>query len=160
MSVHEGFLRHIANAIEQETFIKLSLGNYKGSDARLKNIYAKLALIKRELKLSFTLRHKTNDITKNFAIQEGIAYIGEQLALDGFRVATLFTATENLTYQVNKKGQWHIQTDKATATKPTTLTHDHQKERKVGATDKPYLHELRLTDEQGKVYKNAQDKWK
>lgn len=160
MLAHEGFLAQVSEAIQQETFVKLSLGNYKGDDVTLKNMYAKLVLIKRELKLSFTFRHQTRDITKNFPVTEGLVLIKEQLDLNGFRIATLFAATENIVCQANKKGQWTTQTDQATATKPVSRTHDHQKERKVGATDKRYLQELRLTDDKGNVYKNAQDKWK
>ncbi|MCI0922249.1 class I SAM-dependent methyltransferase [Sphingobacterium rhinopitheci] len=154
------FINKLKLAIENESFIKLSLGNYKGNEPNLKNIYAKLVLIKRELKISFTLRYQTRDITKNMPIEEGITYIIEQLQTDGFRAATLFNQTENIVLQYNNKGDWFIKTEKATASKPTSLTHDHQKERKVGSTSKQYLQELRLTDENGKVYKNAQDKWK
>lgn len=160
MSQYVQFLSLISKSLQEETFIKISLGNYKGSDATLKNIYGKAALIKRELKLSFTFRHQTKDITKNYPLADGVTFIGDQLNSEGFRVATLFTTTENILLQWHKKGEWKIQTQKPTAAKPTTLSHDHQKERKIGDTAKAYLHELRLTDDKGNVYKNAQDKWK
>lgn len=154
------FIDQLKLAIENESFIKLSLGNYKGKEPKLKNIYIKLALIKRELKLSFTLRYQTRDITKNMSIDEGLTYIQDQLDTQGFRVATLFSSTENMVLQLNNKSVWFTKQEQATATKPSSLMHDHQKERKVGDTSKRYLRELRLTDENGNVYKNAQDKWK
>lgn len=147
-------------AIENDTFIKLSLGNYKGNELDLKNIYVKLVEIKRELKLSFTFRYKTRDITKNMSINDGLAFIDEQIQPNNFRAATLFTATENITIQQNHKGNWFAKSDKPTIDKPTNLSHDHQKERKVDNKKAKYLKELRLTDEEGKVFKNAQDKWK
>lgn len=154
------FLEKLKLAIENESFVKLSLGNYKGKEPNLKNIYAKLVLIKRELKLSFVFRYKTRDITKNMPIAEAIDYLRAQLTADSFRIATLFTTVDNTILQYNNKGQWVLKTEGATTTQATSRSHDHQKERKVGATTKKYLQELRLTDENGTVYKNAQDKWK
>lgn len=153
------FIDKLKLAIENESFVKLSLGNYKGQEPNLKNIYAKLILVKREIKLSFTLRYQTKDITKNMSIEEGIMYINSQIQDSVFRAATLFTINENLTLQFNKD-KWQTKVEKATANKPTSLSHDHQKERKLGNTTKKYLQELRLTDDKGHVFKNAQDKWK
>lgn len=154
------FIDRLKLAIENESFIKLSLGNYKGNEENLKNIYAKLVLLKREVKISFTLRYQTKDITKNMPIAEGLSFIQGQLGAAGFRVATLFNTTENVSLQLNNANKGSIKIEKPTASKPASLTHDHQKERKVGSTTKKYLQELRLTDENGKVFKNAQDKWK
>jgi len=154
------FLEKLKLAIENESFVKLSLGNYKGKEANLKNIYAKLIQIKRDLKVSFTFRYKTKDITKNMSIDEALSYIQGQLNVNEFRIATLFTTQENVIVEYNNKGVWIQKVEKASITQPVSRTHDHQKERKVGNTNKKYLQELRLTDEKGKVFKNAQDKWK
>lgn len=158
--VLSSFIDKLKLAIENETFVKLSLGNYKGDEPHLKNIYAKLVLIKRELKISFTLRYKTKDITQNMSINDGILYIQQQISQSNFNAATLFTQAENIILQFNKNGKWLLKTEKNTTTKSNTLLHDHQKDRKVGNTSKKYLKELKLTDENGNVYKNAQDKWK
>ena len=160
MSVTLSFIDGLKLAIENETFVKISLGNYKGNDNTLKNIYGKLVLIKRELMLSFTFRHKTKDITKNYKVSEGVAFIQEAIQLDGFRAATLFTTTENSILSFKGKDTWSIKTEQATQAKPVSLAHDHQKDRKIGDVNKLYLKELRLTDAEGKVFKNAQDKWK
>ncbi len=160
MSVLPAFLTQIKESIANESFIKLSLGNYKGTVEQLKNIYVKAVLIKRELKLSFTYRYKTRDITKNFEVEAGLAEMEQLLDSKGFRICTLFTTVENRICELNAKQVWTLKSEKPTAVKPTDLSHDKQKERKVGDSNKPYLQELRLTDEQGKVYKNAQDKWK
>ncbi len=73
------------------TLVKLSLGNYQGNDAALKNLYVKLVKIKRVAMLSFNYRYKTRDIFKNFAIEEGLNLIGNLLSND-FKIGTLFTA--------------------------------------------------------------------
>ncbi|WP_231561134.1 hypothetical protein [Sphingobacterium sp. T2] len=72
MTVLPAYLQQIKQSIQDECFIKLSLGNYKGNIPQLKNIYIKAAIIKRELKLSFTYRYQTKDITKNYTIEDGL----------------------------------------------------------------------------------------
>lgn len=160
MSVISAFVNQIKESIQKDSFIKLSLGNYKGKEEQLKNIYVKAVLIKKMLKLSFTYRYKTKDITKNFDVLEGISEIENLLSVVGFRICTLFTAEQNVICEMSPKQKWTVKTQAATAVKPQSLAHDQQKERKVGDSNKTYLKELRLTDESGNVYKNAQDKWK
>jgi len=159
MSVLPSFITKLQLSIENNDFIKLSLGNYKGQEANLKNIYIKLVLLKRVPKLSFTFRYKTRDITKNFEIDTGIAQVTEYLST-GFGAATLFTTAENLVAQLNKKGAWFVKSEKPTATKLAGHSHDQVKERKVVGVNKRYLQDLRLMDANGQVYNAAQDKWK
>jgi len=160
MDNYAAFFDKIRESIQQEEFIKISLGDYNGTELYLKNVYIKPVIIKREKKLSFVLRYKTQDITQNFEIHTGIMEIQGLLKVEGFRVATLFTETENLVCQFTKKGVWSLKKEDPTAKKPVVLLHDKQKERKLDSVDKIYLQELRLTDTAGKVYKNTQDKWK
>lgn len=136
------------------------MGDYNGTELYLKNIYIKPVIIKREKKLSFVFRYKTQDITKNFELETGIMEIQGLLQVEGFRMATLFTEAENLLCQFTKKGTWILRKEDPTVTKPVSLGHDRQKERKLESINNVYLQELRLTDAEGKVYKNAQDKWK
>lgn len=75
MSVLAAFINQISESLQKDRFIKLSLGNYKGEIDQLKNIYVKTVLIKRAVKLSFTYRYKTRDITKNFDVEVGIREI-------------------------------------------------------------------------------------
>ena len=62
----------LQSSLTDNTFVKLSLGNYKGKEENLKNIYVKRILIKGEEKLSFTYRYKTRDIVKNYSLEEAI----------------------------------------------------------------------------------------
>lgn len=154
------FIEKLKQSVAQESFIKLSLGNYQGSESGLKQIYVKLVYIKRELHLSFTFRYNTKDITKNFMVEAGLSQVADYLNVGDFKVATLFTEDANMVCQMNKKGAWSERTEKATAKKSGEMSHDVQKKRKIGSVDKAYLHALRLTDENGVVYNAAQDKWK
>lgn len=154
------FIHSIEQHIKQNEFIKLSLGNYKGTDPDLKNIYVKPVQIKKQLNLSFTYRYKTRDITKNYTVQEALRLIGDLFNAHNFAASTLFITQANITCQQSKNKSWATTSSEPTAKMPTTLTHDHQKERKLAQGSKNYLHRLKLTDEMGNVYKNAQDKWK
>ena len=92
------FTQTISESLEQETFIKISLGNYQGADSALKNIYVRSVIIKREQKLAFTFRNKTNDIVKNYSVHEGIALLADYLQ-QSFMVATLFTTEKDVLFE-------------------------------------------------------------
>lgn len=160
MSHLSSFLDQLQLSIQDKTFVKLSLGNYQGDEQALKNIYIKPILIKQEPKLSFTYRYKTKDITKNYLLQEGLAEIQRYISKEGFHVSTLFSTLENQIVELGKNGEWRLRQEKATAQLPASLIHDKTKSRILEDPNKQYLKALRLTDKDGKVFKNAQDKWK
>jgi len=156
----EQFKSGINDALNKGSFIKISLGNYKGADQELKNIYVRLVQIKKEDRLSFTFRYKTKDVVKNFGLKEGLEFIVEQIN-HGFNLTTMFTREMDLSLE--KKGEaLYVLRKKAPSLKEqTSSAHNKEKKRLVTATpQKKYLHELKITDERGEVFKNAQDKYK
>lgn len=106
MTVFEKFLLDLSLLIENKSLIKLSLGNYKGAETSLKNIYIKPVEIKQELMLSFVYRHQTKDITKNYSIEDAIVEIKELAGFKGFRQVNVQLIEENLVFQMNKKAEW------------------------------------------------------
>ena len=156
----EQFILTLSESILNNTFIKISLGNYKGSETELRNIYVKRILIKRIENLSFTYRYKTRDIVKNYAVEEGIKLIQEAIE-NGFKVVTLFTNKFDLILeQINNQKVTVRRTNPSTKSIDISLDHDHAKKRLIESQGKGYLHELKITDAEGNVYKNAQDKYK
>ena len=156
----EQFKSGINDALNKGSFIKISLGNYKGADQELKNIYVRLVQIKKEDRLSFTFRYKTKDVVKNFGLKEGLEFIVEQIN-HGFNLTTMFSREMDLSLE--KKGEaLYVLRKKAPSLKEqTSSAHNKEKKRLVTATpQKKYLHELKITDERGEVFKNAQDKYK
>ena len=154
------FISSLSESILDNTFIKISLGNYKGSEVGLKNIYVKKVLIKRVENLSFTYRYKTRDIVKNFMVDEGLKLIQEALE-NGFNIATLFTTEFDLiSEQLNNQKITIRKTNPTSKNIDVSLNHDHTKKRLIESRGKGYLHELKITDAEGNVYKNAQDKYK
>jgi SAM-dependent methyltransferase len=154
------FIVAITESISNNSFIKISLGNYQGSDVTLKNIYVKKVIIKREEKLSFTYRYKTRDIVKNYSPTEGVSLIQSYLE-EQFRIGILFTNEFELVIEHLKNQKVILRKTESLDKKvAVSLEHDRPKNRLIQPTEKLYLHELKITDVAGNVYKNAQDKFR
>jgi SAM-dependent methyltransferase len=153
------FQIQLSESISSAQFVKISLGNYQGNEKELKHVYVRRVVVKRTDMLSFTYRYKTRDIFKNFQIAEGIALISHFISND-FKICTLFTTEKEIIAEHNKKGEIAVR-EKATATAiQPNLAHNKEKKRLIQAAGKPYLQELKITDGDGKVFKNAQDKYR
>lgn len=153
------FMLTVQSSLNDNTFVKLSLGNYKGKEENLKNIYVKRIAIKGEEKLSFTYRYKTRDIVKNYPFGEGIQKIHDFLKQE-FYVATLFTTAFDLSFDNLHNKKFILRKNAPTILTVPSADHDRSKNRLISANEKPYLTELKITDETGKVLPNSQDKYK
>ncbi len=153
------FILSMQTSLDDNTFVKLSLGNYKGKEENLKNIYIKRIAIKGEEKLSFTYRYKTRDIVKNYSPAEGIGKILDFLNQE-FYVSTLFTTAFDLSFENLHSKKIIIRKNAPTITTVPSADHDRSKNRLISANEKPYLTALKITDETGKVLPNSQDKYK
>lgn len=160
MTIFMDFLGELEGMLLRKELQKIFLGNYRGEEANLKNIYIKPVLIKQDLMLSFVYRYQTKDITKNYSIEDSIKELEKLVDFRGFRQVNVQNLSENLVFQMNKKGEWRLQKEKVEQRKEQSLSHDKIKDRKIADSSKAYLHQLNLTDGEGKVFKNAQDKWK
>lgn len=149
----------LSGSIAASTMVKLSLGNYNGNEKELKNIYIKKVKIKRADMLSFNYRYKTRDIFKNHPIEEGLKLIGNLLSND-FRIGTLFTIDEEVIIEHDKKGVIRLRRRTLGKKLEVSTAHDKEKKRIIKPSNNPYLHALKITDADGNVFKNAQDKYK
>jgi hypothetical protein len=149
------FAATFRKSLNENTFVKLSLNNYKGEEAELKKIDIRKILIKREEKLSFTYHYKTRDIVKNYGFDEAGKMV-ERFLAENFRTAALFTTAFDLHYDAAKQ---KLRESKASSHAPASLEHDRKKNYLVDS-GKSYLHDLNITDAAGNVFKNAQDKYK
>jgi len=146
-------------SITTNNFIKLSLGNYQGNDKDLKNLYIRRVKIKRVDMLSFNYRYKTRDIFKNFTIEDGVGKVMQYVSND-FKVCTLFTTDEETIIEHTKKGEIVFRAKKNVKAVQVSTAHDKEKKRLIKPTGNTYLHALKITDGEGIVFKNAQDKYK
>ncbi len=153
------FFSFLEQSLASNTFVKLSFGNYKGTEDGLKNLYIKKVLIKEEEKLSFTYRYKTRDIVKNYSENLGIGMIKSQLG-DSFLVANLFTTEEDLQLEIVADHKIVLRKTQANHKALPDLGHDRNKKRHIVSGGQSYLHDLQITNAEGQVMKHAQDKYK
>lgn len=149
-----GFIAFFESSLSDNSFVKLSLGNYKGADPSLKNIYVRKIAVKGAEKLSFTYNYKTRDIVKNHDPEKAIAEVQKQLN-HGFNAATLLTTKFDLKLEKGK-----LTKTEPSQTELPSLDHDRKKKRLVETEGKFYLYALNVTDDKGNVLKNAQDKFR
>ncbi len=153
------FINHLQESFAEKTFLKLTLSNYHGKEPDWKNIYVRQILIKNNLHLSFTFRRKTNDFVKNFSVEEGLQKIFQFIEND-FKVITLFTTNNDIVLEQNKQNAT-LKILKPTTKSEVSLEHNKEKQRLIKPDSKGgYLHDLKITDAEGNVFKNAQDKYK
>lgn len=155
----EQFIAALKESFDAGTFVKVSFGNYKGTEEALKQLLIRRVVIKREDKLAFTYRYKTRDVMKNYSLDEAISLISTYLD-NGFKIGTLFTTAKDLILEELNNGKVVIRENQASNKEASSASHDKEKTRLIKAGSKPYLTELKITDADGKVFKNAQDKFR
>ena len=134
------------------SFVKLTLSGYHGPEAALQKILARPIVVKKQPMVSFTYRYKTRDLVKNYDFAGAVTRAGD--LVHECRTAVLLSTGFDLHYDGK---QW--KKSAPTQTAPASLAHDRPKQRVV-ASHAPYLHALGLTDANGKVHANAQDKFR
>ena len=150
----------LQQVIPESKLVKLTLGNYQGNDKSLKNIYVRKVKIKRADKLSFTYRYQTRDVFKNLDINEGIQLIVNLASYD-FKVCNVFCTDREIYVEHNSKGIIVLREKTKQQIAAPTLSHDKPKERLIKpVVERSYLQALQVTDADGKVYKNSQDKFR
>jgi hypothetical protein len=151
------FVDALRTSIAGETFIKLTLGNYKGADKHLQKIQVRPVETKKGSRLYFLYRSDTRDTAKNFSFDEAIDVVRGLLGTDFFG-AHLFTAGNDFQLDVGKRNS-RLNVAKPTLQKRPALSHDRQKHRLIDPNSF-YLKALGITDDEGRVRDRAQDKWR
>lgn len=152
------WLAATTSAAHSGILIKLSLTKPTPQAESLKSIDIRPILVKKQLKLSFTYHHKTNDIVKNYSPEEASPLLS-QLVTEAFTVARLSTTQAEL--HLTRTGKtFSLARHAATQTEAPSLAHDRAKNRLLDSSSKPYLHALGITDANGNVLKAAQDKFR
>ncbi|MET3112397.1 hypothetical protein AAKU52_000108 [Pedobacter sp. CG_S7] len=156
----EQFKAGIFDSISNGCFIKVSLSNYNGVELDLKNIYVRIVNIKRADLLSFTFRYKTKDIVKNLGIIDGLDLIVDHIN-NGFGVATLFSTEMDFILEIKDLAKSVLRKNPPSLNTQSATSHNKEKKRLLIAShEKKYLFELGITDVNGTVFKNAQEKFK
>lgn len=151
------FIAKFAESLEQETFVKLTLGNYKGAERGLQKILIRPVEIKHARRLSFLYRSDTRDTTKNYEFSEGVKTI-ENLLGKEFFAGHLFTTENDWQLDVSKKSA-QLCSGKPTFKAKPEIQHNREKQVLINAKS-CYLQMLGITTEKGEVHAKQQDKWR
>lgn len=159
MNKQEQLIEKFRESLSNNTFIKFIFSAYFGSEKGMKKAYIKRISIKGRPKFNCVYRFETKDITKNYEEETCINLI-EQFLKNDFKNAVLFTSENDWYFeQINEKKQILKKVLPSKKEIPS-FNHDKQKNRIIKSIDKKYLHLLNITNSEGLVLKNAQDKYR
>ncbi|MFZ1701703.1 MAG: SAM-dependent methyltransferase [Pyrinomonadaceae bacterium] len=153
----EKFTSELARALSGGTFVKLTLGNYKGSDRHLQKVNIRLIETKRGVRLFFLYRHDARDIAKNYSIDEGTVLVRKMIGTEFFS-GHLFTTTNDLQLTVGRRNA-RLNIGKPTLKVAPPLLHDRKKENPIDPHS-VYLNALGITNASGVVRSQQQHKWR
>ncbi len=152
------FFLDIQQSIENKSFDRLILSQYKGELAHLEKITFRMIELQGQPTLSCLYHHTTQDITKNYSLTDCLEKIAELLAQS--KQANLFTLNQDLQLKKNKKkAMLTRQKKQAVADKPEQQQHNREKQRYV-QQQSPFLKHLGITDEKGQIVPSMARKWK
>ena len=154
----EKFISEFAESLHEETFVKLTLGNYKGADEHLQKVLVRLVETKKGSRLFVLYRYDTRDTAKNFNFDEGVAKIKDLIG-ESFFAGHLFTVKNDFQLDIGKKGKSRLNVAKATFNVKPATNHDREKEVLVNPNSF-YLNALGITSDRGEIKDKQHDKWK
>lgn len=155
----EDFTDLFNQCVVDRTIIKLSLSNKKNSNSDLNNVYVKPVLIKDQLMLSFTYRHKTKDITRNYELTQATEEIGKLIETD-FMQGLLATTQFDYQLLISKKANVTIIKKPSASKSLPDLQHDKIKQRIIGESANKYLYALGIMNKEGRIRTEMQDKFR
>ncbi|RLZ11275.1 SAM-dependent methyltransferase [Acinetobacter sp. 2JN-4] len=150
------FFLEVQQAIENRSFDRLILSQYKGELADLEKMTFRIIELQGQAVLSCLYHHKTQDITKNYTMDEGVERIAALLAHS--KQANLFSATQEIQLKKNKKKAM-LNAQKKQATGLTEQQHNREKQRYI-QQQSPFLTHLGITDANGQIIPSMARKWK
>lgn len=154
----EKFLNEFAGALAGGTFVKLTLGNYKGPDEHLQKIQVRLVQTRKGTRLFFVYRSASRDTVKNYDLVDGHEIVGKLLGKEFFG-GHLFTTENDLQLDIGKNGKSRLNLAKATFRLTPPLKHNRDKKAQIDL-NRFYLKALGVTDDTGRVRDKQQDKWR
>jgi protein-L-isoaspartate O-methyltransferase len=145
----------IEDSINNNTFLKASIGGKKENNSTLNRVSIKCIKIKNEIKYSFIYKHTTNEITKNYNAKEALQEI-KLLLENTFTNIDCFAS--HATYQYQSTNEKTTFKTKKIENASATLTHNKVKERLINNT--VYLKGLGICGSNGEVLASMQHKYK
>lgn len=151
------FINFFAESFEHNTFVKLTLSKPRQKLSTLKNVYVRPVVVKKKLVCQFTYRNATNDVFKNYNLEETTAEIKSLLEKDFF-FADLIHAEGTESLKMNAQGEATNSSSQQVG-KIINAEHDREKIHALN-TKAPYWYALGITNSDGVVLAASQKKFK
>ncbi|MBV9672729.1 MAG: SAM-dependent methyltransferase [Verrucomicrobia bacterium] len=149
------FVSLLEASLQDLSFQKLTLGNFKGQPEDLEHIYVRLIVLKKGVRLSFLHRHTHSDQTSSYLISEGLAKLRDWIGVSSL-AATLLTNSHRYQLICNRKGKPRLVTSRAEAQEDRK--HDRSKTRLL--RDEAFLWRLGILGPDGKPKTHMGDKYR
>lgn len=151
------FINAVQQAIETQSFERLILSQYKGELAQLEKMTFRIISLQDQSMMSCLYRYKTQDVTKNYAIDESFTVIQELFSQ--CKQANLFSTEQEIQLKKNKKKALLTYSKVAPQVKQQEQQHDRSKHRYVDQ-DSYFLQPLGITDSKTQIIPSMARKWK
>jgi hypothetical protein len=152
------FIAAARGAIADGTFVRITLGKYRGNGDVQKAV-ASLVMLKEAPHLRIVLSEARRDVTEAPALEDGLQRIAELVGSDFLNV-TLFTTAKDLTLSFNKKKEAQLIEAKPTFKEPpASRTHNREKKHAIEPS-RPYLKRLGISQDDGTVKPSMYPKFK
>lgn len=154
----ETFVETVREAVGSGTFVRVTLGKYRGSED-VKKAVLTLVTLKDVPHLRFVTSTSRQDKTENASMDEGSKRLADVLGSQ-FYSATLFTTLKDVTLTFNKKMEAQRIESKPTFTAaPQSTAHNRAKQYAVEPS-RPYLKGLGISQDDGTVKPSMYPKFK
>lgn len=153
----QSFLTALRASLDDQTFVKLSLGKSRGNDVARK-LRINLVAIKEDMKLRFLFQYPTRDITENLSVDDGCKKIAAILGND-YLSGNLFTTQSDFSLLYSKRGEAMFQQLTASTQSLPSVDHNRKKNHIV-ELEKDYLVELEVTSPGGQLKATMASKFK
>lgn len=152
------FVNKLNESLSGGSFVKLTLGKYRGSESEMETIQITPVKIREEVKLSFRYKYKTRDVYKNYDNNEALNIIEDELGKN-FLYGGLFTTQNDFVIEYNKRREPRLYTRKASFNKVEIKQHNRIKTRYIDSREN-YLFSLGITNAKGEVKGEKYDKFR
>lgn len=151
------FLEAFHQALASQRFDRMILSQYQGEIEALEKMTLRMIRLQDEWMLNVLYRFKTQDVTKNFPIDEADSLVSKLVS--ECKQANLFTLDSELQLKKNKKKAILTQSKKDSVSKIIEKSHDRQKHRFV-EQESYFLQPLGITDQKEQIIPSMARKWK
>ena len=151
------FLAKLDASLRAGAFVKLTLSEYRGAEAGLRNLYGRPVELRDGPHVSLVWRYATRDVTKNVPVGEVAAALGKLLGAE-FGRAHLFTTTGDWQLQCDAAGEGKLKASRPVFAVAPAPEHDQKKRPALAVEHAPFLRALGVTSATGEARPGMADK--